>query len=83
MDNVTNLKRSFCAGAILDEVLTDPEHMKTEMTPKAELQLLKSMSGGWQLAERLLCPWLHQNMRIYYYLTTSSWSWYTDRKKVR
>ena len=61
----------------------DPPHI-TGMTPKQELQALKSMGGGFKLAEKMICFWLHWCIRVYYYSTQTYWSLYTDHtKKVK
>lgn len=46
---------------------------------KKELAALRSMTGGFALAEKLLTPWLRQSMNIYAASTSSSWSWYTKQ----
>ena len=59
------------------DLLADPSHIRG-MTPKEELRQLKNHAGGFQLAEQVLCPWLHDTIRVYYYGTMAQWSKYTD-----
>ena len=47
------------------------------LTPAQELSALRSEHGGLRLAERVLTFWNHSVIRIYYWCTCSSWTWYT------
>lgn len=47
--------------------------------PRKELAALKSSTGGFKLAARLLTPWLRKHMEIYCAGTKSSWDWYTEQ----
>ena len=48
-------------------------------TPAAELQALKSISGGIALAYKLMSSSLHQHVQILYIVSKPCWDWYTDQ----
>ena len=59
----------------------DDDYLPTLRNPKTDLKQLRdnAKGGGFKLAERLLTPWLHNHIRIYWYGTRSSWSWYDEQ----
>lgn len=59
--------------------MEDPAHVM-QRDPRKELQALKASMGGLALAEKLLNPWLHFAIRVYYYGTKASWTWYTEQR---
>ena len=65
--------------AAVDQPFLDYE--PTLRSPSADMRDLRSAAagGGFKLAERLLTPWLHAHIRIYYYGTKSTWSWYDQQ----
>ena len=45
--------------------------------PRKELAELRANSQGFELAEKLLTPWLHRNIRVYIWATRACWSWFS------
>ena len=50
-----------------------------QSNPRKELRELRASHGGMKLAQKLLTPWLRTTMKLYYYGTKSSWTWYTEQ----
>jgi hypothetical protein len=53
--------------------------LSARRNPVAELRQLRSQTGGWQLAEKLLTPWLHSHVHVYWWGTKAVWSFYTEQ----
>ena len=60
-----------------DEDTDDDPADFLKRNPREELRQLQSNCSGFVLAEKLLTNWLHHNIRIYFWCSKSSWSWYT------
>ena len=53
----------------LNEIMPDQLYVNpaaaAHTNPREELRQLRALSGGWALAQELITPWLHTNIRVY------------------
>ena len=58
------------------EEYIDPDILANR-NPREELRELRANAGGWKLAEKLITPWLHATINVYYWGTRATWTFYT------
>ena len=69
-----------CADDGVDEPFEDPSALAAR-NPRAELKELKSATGGLKLARKLLTPWLHSTIRVYFWGSKATWTMFTEQCK--
>jgi len=55
--------------------------MKKSVDPRKELNMLKSLCGGFKLAYKLMTEELYDNCRLLACITRPLWDWYTQQIK--
>ena len=58
-------------------ILKRLEKMKKSVDPRKELNMLKSLCGGFKLAYKLMTEELYDNCRLLACITRPLWNWYT------